>query len=256
MPRPISSPESGSPSSRFLIHRTLPARSLLGLLICLLCWHGLAPWHGAALAAESPAVEWIRLDPVGWEPARQQPTIDLTNEAQGDVWLNATYAFGGSALSNGLIVLSAVLLGLILEATSPTAEPYLDIAGPGTIGLMVFSAAGTPLLMHLWSPEARGEYIAFSLIGSLAASGAVLLLMLPLGLLFNQNSFNDTFYLLLPPALITTVLLQGLGAAWGHELGENLTRDVNLPGSGGVDPLAARPASPQGIVLLNQRWSF
>lgn len=140
---------------------------------------------------------------------------------RSDAWLNATYALGGSALSNGLIVLSIVIMSLALSAISPDSEEYLNISGAGSLMLLSLSAAGTPLLMHLWSSEAKAELFSASLIGSVAASSVVLILMTPFYFLFNQGDVNGTFWTILPTAFITALLLQALGSAWGHELGDN-----------------------------------
>ncbi|PKL76939.1 MAG: hypothetical protein CVV27_07715 [Candidatus Melainabacteria bacterium HGW-Melainabacteria-1] len=193
---------------------------LILILSLLLCQASL--WPSSAQAEISQNL--IQVAEINMLPAEVVPlaqAVGLDPADRSDAWLNATYALGGSALSNGLIVLSIAIMSLALAAISPDSEDYLNISGAGSVMLLSLSAAGTPLLMHLWSPEAKAELFSASLIGSVAASSVVLILMAPFYVLFNQGDVSGTFWTILPTAFITALLLQALGSAWGHELADN-----------------------------------
>jgi hypothetical protein len=189
-------------------------RPLLSLLIGFLCWQPVC-WLPLAAQAEIIRVEF---------PAQIEPD-------RSDLWMNASYALGGSALSNSLVMVTIAGLGLALSAYNTNAPPLLDIVGPSSLYLLLITATATPLLMHLWSPEAESQYFMGSLSGSLIMTVAQALLMIPLILLFNKGNISDTYWALLPSAFITSVLFQALGAAWGHEFAQNWDLAA-LPGQG------------------------
>lgn len=192
-------------------------KALICLLTVLFCWQPLASanilFNESLFQRELTAATELSLEPY----------YQLTQPDRTDLWMNATYALGASALSNTLLMIIIAGLSLGQEALAPDASSYLDMSGPSTLGLLVVPMLATPFLMHTWSPKAEWEHFNGSVLGSVALSGAQLVLMTPLFIGFNQGNINDTYWALLPMAFITSVLLQAMGASWGHELSQNFS---------------------------------
>lgn len=168
-----------------------------------------------AQAAES---EWI---------LRQSSQIQ---NDQTEIWTNASYGLGASAMSNAIGIAVVAGAGILYQALE--YPNFIEDVGPGILAVPVFSALGTAAFMHLWSPQAEAEQFSQSFLGALTGSALALVLIVPLYLLFNQGSFAETYWAILPPAFVTTLLLQGLGAAWGHEIGKNLSFSTAQPAQG------------------------
>lgn len=214
--KPLTSNRSGK-GSRIL---KCMKKALIALLTLLFSCQHLSTASAQAETSfqlEIPAEASLALAVTRLEQYQQIAPPDRT-----DLWMNATYALGSSALSNTLLLLVITGLTLGQEALAPDAPAYLDLSGAATLGLLVVPMVATPLLMHAWSPEAEWEHFNGSVIGSVAMTGAQLVLMTPLFVIFNQGNINDTYWALLPTALITSILFQALGSAWGHELSQNL----------------------------------
>lgn len=190
-------------------------RCLLMLLIGLIGWMPLAP----AWAADA---ELIRLPAEARLETLAPAALAVDPFDRSDLWTNATYALAGSALANLLLI--ALIGGLSAghEALAPDSGPLIDLWGPSALALELVPLVATPVLMQAWSPDAEYAQFGASLIGSLSAGLVQILLMVPLFFAFRQDTASATVFVLMPIALITAILFQALGAAWGHELGQNL----------------------------------
>ncbi|MEZ0369666.1 MAG: hypothetical protein ACAI44_11315 [Candidatus Sericytochromatia bacterium] len=230
---------------------------LLILLIGLFCWipcSGALALGSAALASEPelillPAAELTGtadtlLTADGRLALADREEQDLHAD-RSDLWTNVTYALGGSAIGNALVALviflnNTISADALAKNTANAANTdWLNAAGPATLGLLILPMLVTPLMMHLTSPAAENGLAAWSIGGTILATALHLLLMLPFYLIFNQGDLSGTYIAILPAAFISAVLLEALGAAGGHELGQNL-----------------RLASTQQGLLLSYRWEF
>lgn len=143
---------------------------------------------------------------------------------ESDYWLNATYAMGGSAAGNGLIVLTVLVLDLLPLLLTTEGEPppdFLGAAGSWLFLLGLMPVVLTSLSMHMYSPKADWNSVLWTSLGSLVAVLLhSLLVVLPLSMLFQQEKATETFYLVAPIALLTGVLFEGLSAAQFHQFSE------------------------------------
>lgn len=223
--------------------------TVLSVLTCLLIWIPNAPvWSAETIIIERPATTEFAFLNAAPQVAQAIPTAPPPPEdppTESDLWLNSTYALGGAAAGNASAVLVFGLIDilplLLTQVGWIEGSPnWVEGAGPWLLLLLLLPMAGTPLLMHLNSPEARVESVGWSIAGSVISTLLHALLMIPLVFVFGQGKLSDTVYLLAPAAVITALILESLGTAGAHQLGETWR---------------LTPTSDTGL-QLTRHWSF
>lgn len=223
--------------------------TVLSFLACLLIWIPAAPvWSADTLVIKRPTtVEFAFLSdaPLVAQAIPTAPPPPEDPPTESDLWLNSTYALGGAAAGNASAVLVFGLIDilplLLAQVGWVEGSPnWVEGAGPWLLLLLLLPMVGTPLLMHIYSPEAQVESLGWSIAGSVISTLLHAVLMIPLVFLFGQDKLSDTVYLLAPAAGITAIILESLGTAGAHQLGETWR---------------LTPTSDTGL-QLTRHWSF
>ncbi len=149
------------------------------------------------------------------EPAIQQ----AYDPSRDDYWINTTYAIGGSALGNGALLAMVFALDVSSTFFGDPSGLWIENSPWLLPLLLIFPLVLTPLMMHMNSPSAEGDQVAWSIAGSILSVALHTLLILPLALLFPQENLANTIYFLAPAGVLTGLLIEGMGTAYLHQVG-------------------------------------
>jgi hypothetical protein len=178
---------------------------LLGLQLCL----------PASAQTQSPLLSFSQ-------------TTDQVKSTDYDYWLETGIAMAGSAAGNGATLLSVLLLDFIppiLGVTTSDKSNWVNTDSPFLAFYLLLPILAMPLALHLFYPLPEGIEVNYwqTLLASL---GSVLLhtaLMIPVFLAMQQPSFNQNFYLVVPIAFFSAIVLEGMATAWVFDQSRTLS---------------------------------